>query len=254
MLPGTGTRKRSVRMRRLLLALAFLALASPGWATLGYDTFSTNGISEDDPSWLHTPVGDPRAAIVLCRGTAVPSSMTYGGTSLTLSPSGGTADIGTGELTGAILSAWHLGASISTGAQTVAVTTPSTATAYCHCVTVTGAADTEVSDDDNTVGSTSETNPSVTLEVDSKTSFAVILFASGKNAVTDLTPFTNWTDRDEMDFGSQTRAMYTYDIIANSDITAGWTQATEDGLMIAIAVAELASAAPSQLMLMGVGD
>ena len=197
-------------------------------------------------------MGTPRAVIVFVRtatGGAV-TGVTYGGDTMTETASSPN-DKSSGE-TGRCTS-FFLGTSIPTGAQTVAVDLGgSDGGGYVYTLTAT--ADTEVSDDDGTINSDSQSNPAVTMAIGGATSFGSILFFSGKGNVNNITPLTNWTARDERDLGAKTVATYSYDTIASSDFTCGWSQTADDTIGLCVAVSETAGAAPvPKLSLLGVG-
>lgn len=133
-----------------LIALLVCLTAPPSWAQVAHDgsseshTGSTGSTSEASFSWTHTPAGTPRGAIVFtCDGSSAThagTAVTYGGVSMT-AVSGGEAVDTAGE-PGSI-KAWHLGASIPTGAQTVTVTRTNNANVmYAVAATQTASTDT----------------------------------------------------------------------------------------------------------------
>ena len=113
----------------LLIALLVLITSMPAWAQVAHDgsseshSGSTGSTSEASVGWTHTPSGTLRGITVFtCDATSsthAGTAVTYGGVSLT-AVSGGEADDTAGG-PGSV-KAWHLGASIPTGAQTVTVT------------------------------------------------------------------------------------------------------------------------------------
>lgn len=187
-------------------------------------------------SFTHTPVGTPRGVMVFiaqnANGTDDVTGVTYGGVTMARV---GVSLHSTGE-TGAVY-IYFLGASIPTGAQTVSVTAGSSLKDG-HCVSVTGATNLYVVDSDFTIASDSQANPSVTLSLLGRSSFCAIVGHSGQNAVSGITPLTNWTSRDEYDWGQQTSLVYTYDTVGTADVTAGWTQSADDATLGAIAIRE----------------
>lgn len=206
---------------------------------VAFDAFSNSGSATASTSWTHTPVGTPRAVIVLIPqyngGTSISdeiTTVTYGGVTMTEITGSPVLHAAT-EAVGC--HAFFLGSSIPTGAQTVAITSTSTDKYEGYCVTLTAAADTVVQDaktfDDNAA-----TAPSVTLALGGNTCFCVVGFCSGFGAVSGIAPLTGWTSRLERDFGTGTGACYTYDTIGSTDVTAGWTQtsATDAGLAVAV--------------------
>lgn len=207
---------------------AFTADASP---TTGNDSFSHGGGA------------GPRAALGFIVGTSPTdevSGATYGGVSMTqLSSSPKLATSG-GEP--GVVHAFLLNG-IASGTQTFAFTTSaSTVTHQAYCITLNADADLEVVDEDVTVDSTSQANPSVTLSLGGRSCFCAIAFMSGHAGTASITPLTSWTSRHEVTTGSETAACYTYDTIGTSDVTAGWTQTAEDALMYAVALGEVVAA------------
>lgn len=187
-------------------------------------------------SWTHTPNGTPRGVLVFiaqnASGTDDVTGVTYGGTSMARV---GRALHATGETSAVYI--YFLGASVPTGAQTVSVTAGASLKDG-HCVTVTAATNMYVLASDFTVSSDSLANPSVTLSLQGRNGFCAIVGHSGQNAVGGTTPLTNWTSRDEYDWGQQTSLVYTYDTIGTTDVSAGWTQAADDATMGAVAIRE----------------
>lgn len=251
-------------MRALLRLLLLLSVvlhytavsmeAAPAFdATSAHPTGGTG-----DLSWSHVPVGTPRAIIFFAmQGTSATdevTSVTYGGVSMA-EVSGSPNMLTGGEIGG--VHVFFLGASIPTGTQTVSVTTSgATVTYFPSVISLTAADDTETVDVDATVNSTSLANPSVTLSLSGRTSWAGIAFYSGQNSPAGVTPLTDWTDNGEGDLGTELIASYYYNTVGTSDVTAGWTQAAEDAAMIAFAVAEVVVGGATEcrnLALLGVG-
>lgn len=193
-----------------------------------------------DPSGTHTPVGTPRAILAfLGRATAEPIvSATYGGVSFG-SPVASISNSVGGETAGNTLEAYLLGASVPTGAQTVAINGGATAiTLRVYSVTADG--DVEFVDADS-LESTSVANPSGTLALGGRACFVAQYFASGQDAVTGITPLTDWTSRSEVDLGPVTVGSYSYDLIDSIDVTLWLTQAAEDFVGLAVAISEVGS-------------
>lgn len=161
--------------------------------TLAFDAFSES--SSDDPSFTHTPVGTPVAAIVFVMAndatSAAVNTVTYGGSAMTevpLSPS----LKATGEVSG--VHAFLLGSSVPSGQQTVAVDTTVGAAAYhTVCVTVTGSANVEV-DDTSVFTSDAQDDPSVTLQTTASTNtFIVAGLHSGVASPGSITAGSGYT-------------------------------------------------------------
>lgn len=195
-------------------------------------------------TWTHTPVGTPRGALVWI----VQTGFTPSGTNA-VSCSYGATDMGapvaelvktTGEP--CTVTFYFLGSSIPTGAQTVTFDPVASAVKFGGSITLTADANTELVDTDSTISSDSSSNPSVTLSLSARTCFAAIGFFSGIGVDTGITPLSSWTARAEHDFGAAMAGVYTYDTVGTSDVTAGWTQAADDAVAIAVAVSEVAAA------------
>jgi hypothetical protein len=203
---------------------------------VAYDAFSTHA-GVPTASGTHTPVGTPAGVLVLVshlESEAI-TSVTYNSVSLgaavaTINNTAG------GELAVFQFSAYLMGASVPTGAQTVSVTGGASGVRI-WVFTVTAGGDVEYVNS-TTLESTSVTNPSTTLALSGRDSFVAMAFASGEDATTSNTPLTNWTSRDEVDNGSITVECYSYDIVAATDVTVGVTLSADDILALAVAIAE----------------
>ena len=212
--------------------------------TVAFDAYTKSAVPvTGNFTFNHTPVGTPRAVLVFtCQGASSNdvTGMSYGSLALT-AVSGSPNTLTTGELGN--ITCWFGGSGIPTGVQTItAASGASSKVAYC--ITLTGAADTEVVDSDGTINSTSQANPSVTLSLSGRASFCAIGFEGGPDAPTGVTPFANWTARDETDPGLAILALYTYDTIGTADVSAGWTQVADDAVAIAVAVSEVIAGSP----------
>jgi hypothetical protein len=206
--------------------------------SVAFDAVSFNGGSGDQ-SFTHTPVGTPRAVVVLIAqvlsGTDSITGVTYGGVAMTEIP--GSPNLLVSGEAGASYG-YFLGRNIPTGPRTVVVSTGSSQTKRTAVYTLTADTDTTIEDSDGTINSASQANPQVTLSLNSLTCWCAIAFMSGQGDPSGITPFANWTAQQESDHGSTTTGHYTYDIVGTSDVTAGWTQAADDACAIAIAVRE----------------
>jgi hypothetical protein len=216
---------------------------------IAFDAFSNAAANANDHSWTHTPVGTPRGVLVLGVQDTTDlddiTGVTYGGVAMAevaLSPKLSNA----GSAEASSVYGYFLGASIPTGAQTVAVTTGGGGiTKRFAAITVTAAQNTSVVDTSG-VDSASLANPSVTLSLGGITCFCAIGFHSGQGAVTGITPLTNWTSRLEHDFGAAVAGWYTYNTIASADVTAGYTATAEDANLLAVAIRENAAGGATQ--------
>jgi len=207
---------------------------------VAFDAFSDTTAGTGNLSWTHTPVGTPRAIIVFVvqnvAGNEI-SSVTYGGTAM--SPVIGSPNNKAANEDG-IVYCYFKGDSIPTGPQTVTVTVSGASVKTPGAISLTAAGNTEVQDTDVTINSNSVTNPSATLLLGSNTCFCAEAFMSGQASVTNITPLTDWTARQEFDFTSQTAGIYTYNTIGSTDVAMGWTQPADDAICIGIAVTESA--------------
>jgi len=170
--------------------------------------------------------------------------VTYGGVTMTEVSGSPQLDAGTTE--NCAIYCYFLGASIPTGAQTVLVTVTTAVARAALAISLTAGADTEVVSTDASINTDASATPTIsaTLALSGRTCFVSEGFFSGVSAITNETPFTNWTSQQEFDFGSQVCGFYTYDIISTADVTIGWTtNASDDANCIAIAVSEISAAA-----------
>lgn len=223
---------------------------------LSFDAFTASSPGTSISDFSHAG-GTPRWVCVcvgLTNTTDEVTSVTYGGLSLTEmtgSPHAGTTE-------GGGLHVFAAYSSIPTGTQTVSVTTSgTTATKVAYCITCNGTGDSELIDSDVTIIGDTVTDPSVTLSLGGRTSFCCVFGYTGENAVTGTTPLSGWTSQAETSSGSEGLLCYTYDTVGSSDVTAGWTQPSNDALMFAIAVSEVVGGGTptrrsSSLTLMGV--
>jgi hypothetical protein len=234
---------RSISLAALLAGL--LCVPAPVSAAPAYDTITICAVANTNPLVCnHTPVGTPRAILlyIIQAGDGVDQvgACTYGGVSMT-EVTGSPVLKTTGEA--AATYAYFLGASVPTGAQDASCSATTNDPKRMRVVSITGAANMEVVDSDSAAfNSDSATDPTATLSLSGRTSFASIGFFSGGVDVTTITPFMGWTARDEIDSGVSVLGVYTYDTVSTVDVSAGVTQTTEDIVGIAVAVAETAAA------------
>ncbi len=122
-----------------------LSQIQPAQAAVGHDTTSefpsaaTTGCTVSPCSYTHTPSGTPRGVLIfvytLLQTADVVTGVTYGGVSVTAVSGGSATDTATepGRVT-----AYFLGSSVPTGAQTVSVTKSSAAVSiYINTITIT---------------------------------------------------------------------------------------------------------------------
>lgn len=194
--------------------------------------------------FAHTPVGTPKGIIVfvVLTGTSstIVSGVTYGGTTMT--EQAGSPNIESAGEQGQVR-CYFLGSSVPTGAQNVVVSLTSAVAVWAGSISVTATGDTSVVDTDATINGTAVANASCTLSLGGQDCFCAIGFYSGTNAPTNNLPLTNWTNRQDHDFGTETGGMYSYDIIGSTDVTAGWTQPSGSAAGYAIALKDDSAAA-----------
>lgn len=185
----------------------------------------------------HTPVGTPRGAIVYVvqtgGNTDEVTGATYGGVAMT--QLSGSPALTAGPPTRAVY-AFFLGASIPAGAQTVTVNVNATGSnKFATVATVTAAGDTSVSD----IGiiNPGGTDPTVLLEIGGVAAWCSLAFWNDANGVAGTTPFTNWTDSNEQDFGADSGGFYRYNTVDTVDVTAGYTSSSAS-TAIAVAIRE----------------
>jgi hypothetical protein len=200
--------------------------------------FDIGGLT--DPSLAFTPSGTPRGIVfaVSYPGTTdVIAGITYGGVAMTEVT--GSPNIHSAGAT-CVVHVYFLGASIPTGTQNLVIdsTTAFPALVECMIYCLTATTNTEIVDVNVTINSTSLANPSVTLSLGGRTSWAAIFFGSGQTSASGITPLTNWAAVETV-FAAQTAGYYRYSIVGSTNVTAGWTQAAEDATAIAIAVSEV---------------
>jgi len=208
-------------------------------AAVVFDAFSNVAAGTTNRSWIHTPVGTPRAVIVLISQntgtTDQVTSVTYGG--LALTRVGWTCD--TAGEPGCVY-VYFIGSGIPTGAQTVVVNVSGSSTKRAGAITLTGLGNTFMVASDTSVNADAA-NPTRTLNLNNNNSFVAEVFHSGQNAVGSITPFSGWTSRLEHDYGSQTAGWYTYNTVGSANVSVGWTQGNDDAAMVALAVSEIST-------------
>lgn len=207
---------------------------------------STSGSITTTASVSHTPVGTPRGvkvSVVIDDKNNTVSGITYGGVAM-VQVAGSPSDEWVTNNTSVIV--YFLGSGIPTGTQNATVTVSAgTAIKRVTVETWTAARDTAIQD--TTVILATTANPSGTLSLGGVACGCSIAFYSGINIVTGITPLTNWTARDEHDFGANTAGSYTYDTIGTTDVTMGYTAANDHVNCIGVAIKELPAGFRSRL-------
>ena len=230
-------------MRRVLLACALVGLlGGEVSAQVAYDSLGSSSAGTTDRSWTHTPVGTLRAVVVLCNSIGTGdgiSGVTYDGEAMTeVSGSpllGSTAGLGS-------VYAYFLGSGINTGAVTVTATVANGDSKRCYSYGLTANADTEVVDT-STLDSAAATDPSVTVSLSSRTSWAALAAITGHDANSDTAPLTDWTSVSEQVLGSNITLTYRYNTVGTTDVTAGYTALEEEAVLLGIAISEVQAGA-----------
>lgn len=207
--------------------------------TLALDSSGSPASSTGNFSFTHTPAGTPRAIIIgiiqdVGSGDEV-TAVTYGGVPV---PRIGSVFKATGETSSVYV--YHLGAGIPTGPQTVAVTVDFVASNKRVVVwALTGAKDTAVINVQTVVNDVLQ-DPLVTLQLGGNSAWCAIVFNSGQNLVASIAPLASWTATLTQQWAGNTKTGggFRYNTVAAVDVAAGWTQASDDAAMVAIAIIE----------------
>lgn len=221
---------------------------------VAYDAYSTS-TTTTDPNWTHTPAGTPRGVVVIViqqGGTLETVSCTYGGVAMT---AGAVID-GSGASEPARIYPFFLGASVPTGAQTVAVDASGSQSKRAVAYTVTAAADTEVDAENSTVSSSLD-DPSVNLTTDS-TSVTFSGLWSGLGNAANVTADANHTkDLGQSLTAATANSEHRSGTVSAGTVAVGWvTSAADDVVLYAVAVKESGGAAAptvKKLAALGVG-
>jgi len=224
------------RILGFLLLLSALAFCSPVEAEISFDAAS-EGTGTSALSWTHTPVGAPKGVFVFCINNTVStdvfSGATYGGVAMTQKASAADTSGEPGFTEG-----YFLGASIPTGAQTVACTVSTGSTAkWGVAITVTAASDTQPAGTGACSVSNNVANPSCSITGISGASYGAAGHFSGQANESSITAGSGMTKGPGNDFGSMvTASEYSTAQQGSGNMTIGFTVATDDVAMVAIAV------------------
>jgi hypothetical protein len=213
---------------------------------IAHDAGVISGALTSTGSWTHTPVGTPRGFMVVAVqplsevAQVADGDVDIGGVNVPLI---GSIAKATGEPMRADI--FFLGSGIPTGAQTVTATFSNDVNANLRLrsYSVTAAADTEVVDFD-AVSSGSLANPSVSLDNPSaRECYVVAGLGSGHGDVTSHAAGTDYTSDNTADPGLATSRWEHITTPSTSDpIVVDFTQAAEDVVLVALAIAEVAAA------------
>lgn len=238
-------------MRTISYLVALLLAPCGATAQVVWDAWSQDGaIETGNLDWTHTPVGTPRFAgvYVLQADISVTPvvdevvSVTYGAATMT---EASCSPVSRDSPEAGAVHLYVLTSGIPTGAQTVTVTVSGSERKFGAAFTLTAGADTEMVDC-KTLSFGNQANPSTTLSLTGRTSFAALGFFAGGANTGVYNPLTDWTSRVEADFGNSGAGVYTYDVVSTADVTAGWTSVADDALAIAIAVSQVVPSGSGQ--------
>jgi hypothetical protein len=207
-------------------------------------------LSEASFNWLHTPVSDPQGIIVGVLHTVNfdnsddVTSVTYGGEPMIEATGSPLHLIGGAEESTVYI--YYLGSGIPTGPQTVQVNISGSDEYAGASISVTAAGDTTENAVDTSLVATSGANPTATFALGSIESFVVQGWLTGRNSLGQITEFTNWAAdaKQERDFGGRCMGLWSYDIVASTDVTIGFTAGDDDYIVFAFALKEVAAAGP----------
>jgi Mn2+/Fe2+ NRAMP family transporter len=227
----------SLRFKAALLCAA-LFICPIALASVAYDA-SGEGIVNNATtgSWTNTPVGTPTGIIVGVYGLAAPTSVKYGGVTMTLDGQS------SANASGDVMYIYEL-PNPATGAQTVLVTLGSASYANGVSISVTGGSTTQVMRTGSfTSQVTNGANPSLT--VTSATGDLVVDFVGSRpydNAYTPTNTLANSSANGNIYCAGQYAA-------GSSSVTIGWT---ESGALIgshaALSVQAPAALTPSLVL------
>lgn len=198
------------------------------------------GASPDPFTFNFSPVGTLRGialAVIIEGNVDAITSVTYGGASLT-------RVVFVADTAGepARVEWWFLGSSIPTGTQQFSIDHSAAATLKNFVVVgVTGADDTEIGDFDSIGGD--QADPQLTLTTAGSMCFCVI--GSGLPAPTSLTILSGMTAVQDHDLGQDCYRCDRQTDPNTGTFTIGYTAASDDVAMAAIAIKEVGAAAPT---------
>lgn len=195
-----------------------------------------------------TPTGTPRAITVeICTVEIADSitGVTYGG--VTMARIDSAVKDAPGEA-GRVYT-YFLGASIPTGTQTVSIAHDGSATQKWALVrSFTAGADTEVVTFNQLVGI--QANPSIALDTGATESLRTAILYSGVGALSgfvELSGMEAVAAGEGNDFGNETTVGGVQTTAATGSFTIGWTAASDDVAMVAVAIQEVSGAGTQNL-------
>jgi hypothetical protein len=223
-------------MRRLslLFLLPALALSAPALDASSAGTAAQTATF----SWTHTPSGTPSALFVIVGHddtvSDIITSVTYNGVGLTEHASSPWCDTTGGSRCAYLFYSF----SPASGAQTVQVNRNTSSVESSACAYSFTGAD-QIQDLSEVTGDAA--NPSDTLTLSSTTSVAVVMGISGLNIPTNVTALSGWTADQQLDNGASSVHCISYDTVGTSDVTSGWTSASDFYEVVSIALSESSS-------------
>src|SRR5512136_374162 len=197
---------------------------------LAFDKISTVSTGTSSWSFNHTPVGTPRAVVVLIAENAstgdVISGVTYGGTAM----SRVTTDADTSGEPGRVY-AYFLGTGIGTGMKAVAITVATGTTAKAAvCITATAAYDTALAGTTgyaSTNGDQADPSLSITGIGSGTPALGFGAFFSGLNNP-DMTAGSGYTQA-TYDYGTKSCSFeYANNPTSGGNVTVNWTASSDD--------------------------
>jgi len=208
---------------------------------VAFDAESTLAVGTGDRSWTHTPVAEPAGVLVLIveeGGTDTITGVTYGGETMTevaLSPV-----LYAGAESGSI-HGFFLANPADIDAATVAIDTATGSDQYiAACFTVTSATGVSaVHDTSIQAGATGLTTVGATLTI-SINSFVAGAMYSGLGAPA-FTEVTGTQQVVEGDLGQDSGGISRGNSIKTTDFSYTWTQASDDGMALVVAICEAAA-------------
>lgn len=208
--------------------------------SIALDSFASSAAGTGNLTATSTPVGTIRGVLAFVVQTGAADDQISGVTAEGVAMTRVAFNPKAAAEAGAVY-CYFLGTGVNAATSALVVTVTGAATKVAHIVCLTANADCGVVDSDVTINSGSLANPSVTLSTGGLTCFAAIGGFSGFGNLSNITPTAGWTGQLEEDFGSDSGFVYAYDTVAAADVTAGWTQAADDAIAVAVAVAEVST-------------
>jgi len=202
-------------------------------------TESSTWTTTPDPfTFAHTPTGTPRGVLVLIvhqqSSDEIDGVVSYGGLAMARIV---TAADTAGEESRSY--AYFLGEGVPAGVQTVSIAHASTASATkkAVCITVTAAGDTEIGA--SGVDQENQANPAVVLDTTTESSLRYCCIFSGLPEPTDLTMLSGMTAVHDLDRGTNVDRQDRQTSAASGSFTIGYTSASDDVAMVAVAIQEI---------------